>query len=362
MSKNNENQEAKSDRNLFFEGRIKEIEQEIINFQLELARSNSQSESLQKIISSLLLHGKLTQSQIKKLVNLSKSTVSTGLLNLVNLGHIKKEKIQGSREYNYFISTAYKESMNNALGSLENDIHFLEPKILELTNNYSPKLKGFDLLTNRINEIIRVFLLYQKTLEKFENNAIEISNKDTSVDLTEKDIRTIDEEFDPGIKLLENEIIDHFLYNSAYSTMEELTNHVYIYFFTRKVLTQKKLRELTGLSLGKISQIVKFLTEMDAIEILDKNELKSIIPADKLRLQIYSMNSIQTSFFKSALVSGNKILQSKTKFEKFYSELVEYKAELNVLNGYEKVLEVLDGYVKFFALVQEIMQIYKNFI
>ena len=74
------------------------------------------------------------------------------------------------------------------------------------------------------------------------------------------------------------------------------------------------------------------------------------------------MNSIQTSFFKSALVSGNKILQGKTKFEKFYSELVEFKAELNVLNGYENVLEVLDGYVKFFALVQEIMQIYKNFI
>ena len=71
--------------NIYFQGRIKEIEQDIIKFQLNLARSTNQSESLQKIISTLLLHGKLTQSQIKKLAILSKSTISTGLLNLLEL-------------------------------------------------------------------------------------------------------------------------------------------------------------------------------------------------------------------------------------------------------------------------------------
>ena len=125
MSKYNEKPEKKSDNTLFFEGRIKEIEKELVDFQLELTKSNSQSESLQKIISVLLFHGKLTQTQIKKLAMLSKSTISTGLLNLVNIGHVKKEKIQGSREYNYFISPAYKASMNNALGSLDNEIQLV---------------------------------------------------------------------------------------------------------------------------------------------------------------------------------------------------------------------------------------------
>ena len=59
---------------------------------------------------------------------------------------------------------------------------------------------------------------------------------------------------------------------------------------------------------------------MQAIERLDKLKLKSIIPADKLRQQIYSMNSIQKSFFKSGLASGNKILQINTKFEKLKNE------------------------------------------
>ena len=204
MSKINENRVHKSEGNLFFEGRIKDIEQEITNYQLEFARSNSQSESLQKILTTLLLHGKLTQSQIKKIVQLSKSTISTSLLNLFNLGHVKKKKIQGSREYLYFLSSAYVDSMNNALGSLEKEIQFLEKKLLELTNKYTQDYKGFNLLTTRIEEIIRVFILYQKLLEKLNNNNdMEIKNEELFSNLTKEDIEGIDEEFSPEIKQTE---------------------------------------------------------------------------------------------------------------------------------------------------------------
>lgn len=361
MSKKNEKQEARSDENLLFEGRIREIEQEIVNFQLELARSNFQSETLQKIISALLIHGKLTQSQIKQLANISKSTISTGLLNLVNLGHVKKEKIQGSREYKYFISPAYKESMTNALGSLENEIQFLQTKLLELTNGFSPEFKGFVLLTSRIMKIIQTFSVYQKILEKLEDDTIKISSNEPILDITEEDIKKIDEVFDFEIKRVEDEIIDFFLYNSAYSTMEELTMRVYIYFFTRKVLTQKRLRELTGLSLGKISQIIKFLIEMGIIERLNKKKNKNIIPANKLRQKIYSMNSIQRSFFRSGLISGNKILKSKTKFEELKNELEINKTELMALNGYENIREVLDIYFRLFSIFHKVEQLFKEF-
>jgi len=252
--------------------------------------------------------------------------------------------------------------MNNALGSLENEIQFLKTKLLELTKNYSSKLKGFDLLTIRVKEIIRVFAIYQKLLEKFDDDTIEISNEDTTSDITEEDIRNIDEEFDSAIKQVEDEIIDHFLYNSAYSTMEELTMLVYVYFFTRKVLTQKKLRYLTGLSLGKISQIIKFLTELQIIEDLDKIELKSIIPTDKMRQKIYSMNSIQRSFFRSSLNSGKKILQSQNKFEVLKNELVENKLEFETLNGYRRILGVLDNYLKLFSIFNKVEHLFKDFI
>ena len=354
--------EKASENNLFFEGRIRDIEQEIINFQLNIANSTSQSDSLQKIISYLLFHEKLTQSQIKKLASLSKSTISTGLLNLMNIGYVKKEKIQGSREYQYFISANYKESFYNVLGNLEKDIQFLEIILLELKNNHSPNEKGFTLLLKRIEEIIRVFGIYQKIIDKLEDDSIEIDNKDPALDLTINDIRNIDIEFSYEIKHLEDEIIDHFLYNSAYATMDELTMQIYTYFLTRKVLTQKRLRNLTGLSLGKISQIINFLLELQVIERLDKKKLREIIPTDKMRQQFYSMNSIQKSFFKSGLTSGKILIQNKRKFEELKNELITKESEIKKLNGYKKVYEVLDNYIELFSNFHRLEQIYMKFI
>lgn len=360
MSKNNGKSENKSKDTLFYEGRIKEIELELIDYQLDLARSHSQSESLQKIITSLLLHGKLTQSQIKKLAILSKSTISTGLSNLMNIGHIKKEKIQGSREYTYIISSAYKDSMNNAFGSLDKEIQFLDVKLLELTNKYSTDYKGFSLLSNRIEEVIRVFILYQKLLEKLENDNIEIKNKDSVLRLTKEDIKIIDDIFNPKIKQIEDEIIDFFLYNSAYSTLDEFTLRIFVYFLTRKVLTQKKLRYLTGLSLGKVSQVVNSLIELGMIEKVNKKEMSKIIPADKMRQHFYSMNSIQKGFFRSAINSEKRILQNKTKFEELRSELVANESELKNLNGYENVLEVLDNYFRLVSIFQNAEHLFKE--
>ena len=59
--------------------------------------------------------------------------------------------------------------------------------------------------------------------------------------------------------------------------MEDLTMRVYVYFFTRNVLTQKKLRVLMGLSLGNVSQIINLLTELQVIERLDKKKLRLFI-------------------------------------------------------------------------------------
>ena len=117
--------EKKSETNLVFKGRIKEIEQELLKYQLDLARFRSQSISLQKIIFVLTMHRELTQTQIHHLTKLSKSTISTGLSNLINIGHVRKRKITGSKEYLYFVSSVFIESMNHAFGSLENDLLFL---------------------------------------------------------------------------------------------------------------------------------------------------------------------------------------------------------------------------------------------
>ena len=250
--------------------------------------------------------------------------------------------------------------MYHAFGSLEREIQFLELKLLELNRNYSSENKGFDLLYNRINELKYVFEKYQKLIENFNDDSIEVEYEDTSLDLVEEDIRNIDIEIDPEIKKVEDEVIDFFLYNSAYSGLDELTNQVYVYFFTRKILTQKKIRYLTGLSLGKVSQILKFMIDLQMIEKLDKKRYKIIIPDEMMRQQFYSMISIQSCFFKSALESGKMMLLYEKKFENYRKELSD-KEELKFLNGYENILEMIESYLKLFSITKKVEDLYKKF-
>ncbi|MCP4761371.1 MAG: helix-turn-helix transcriptional regulator [archaeon] len=361
MLEKNENTGKKEGEDIFFEGRIKEIEQELINYQLELAKTNSQSESLQKIITTLIFHGELTQSQIKKLAILSKSTISTSLANLLNLGFVKKEKIKGSREYRYFLSSIYINSMNNALGSLENDILFFKKKLSNLRENYNSTYKGFDLVSSRLEEIIRVFNIYQKLIENVEIEKPMIKKDEKINELTSQDFNGIDELFDPKIRQIEDEIIDFFLYESVYSTMDEFVLRVFVYFLIRKIFTQKKLRDLTGLSLGKISQVVNFLIEAGMIDKVSKKKIKKIIPVDKIRQKFYSMNSIQTGFFRSGIVSGKKILMKKTEFEKLRNELISNESELRLLKGYKDVLKFLNSYFESTMVFEKLIKLFEQF-
>jgi hypothetical protein len=250
--------------------------------------------------------------------------------------------------------------MNNALGSLESEIQFFKQKLAELKKKYTSNSNGFILLTKRLEELIRVYELYQDILDKLTHDKIDIESYDPTPNLTKEDLLQIDDIFDPEIKQVEDEIIDFYTYDSAYSTLEEFTLQVFVYFHTRRVLTQEKIRFLTGLSLGKVSEIVNFLIEMQVIEKLNRKQLAKIIPDKIKRQQIYALNSIQKSFFKSALKSGDRILQYKTKFEEFKNELISGESKLKTLNGYDNVLRVLDNYFKLISLIEKVGYLFEE--
>ena len=144
--------------------------------------------------------------------------------------------------------------------------------------------------------------------------------------------------------------------------MDELFLEIYVYFFTRNVLTQEKIRQLTGLSLGKVSQIIGALIEINAIEELDKVKMHDIIPENKSRQKIYSMNSIQISFFKSALNSGNNILKSYNHFKSLRDELKIKKSKLKNRCGYNEVLQVLENYFKLMGFFDKSVKIFRDLI
>ena len=347
---------SKKKDTLIFEGKLKDIEKKIIDYYKERANFTGQSDTLSTIIGYLSIHGDLTQSQLKMLTNYSKSTISTGLSNLLNIGYVKKNKISGKREYQYSLSFTDNNSIDDALGSAELEINFLQEKIRELDIQFTKKEEGYELLMNRLNQNLQVFVLYQKSLEiiknsgKFEN--IEIESKVEEF-LTANDFKLILTEFDPKLKEFENEIIDFFKYQTAYSTMEEFMFIIFYYFITRKILTQSKIQELTRLSLGKISQVVNDLKRKGHINKIEKEKYKKIIPKELERQKIYAMISIKKSFFLSGINSLKEMLKWEDEFNLIQINLEENKDELEKLQGYHVLKKIIRNYL-------DLMQIYKT--
>ncbi|MFX0072380.1 MAG: hypothetical protein ACFFAO_14945 [Candidatus Hermodarchaeota archaeon] len=347
---------SKNTENLFFEGKLRDYENTIIEYYKERADFTGQSNTLSTIIGYLSIHGRLTQTQLKKLTGFSKSTISTGLSNLINVRYIKKEKITGKREYEYYLSFNSQDSIDDALGTVELEINFFKEKIRELETKFTERHKGYDLLLTRLIKILEVFEIYQNSLKNLTkpNESILFNCEQIEAEvLTAKDIDYLLEDLDPEIKGFENSLIDFFKYQSAYSTLKDYMLIVFVYFITRKVLTQGKIKTLTGLSVGKISEVVNYLIKKGHIIRIDKEKYRELIPKELERQKIYGMLSIKESFFVSGIKSLDEMLKWENKFVSINAELNSRKGELELLHGYQKIKTKVNEFIT-------LMSIYKN--
>ncbi len=336
--------------------KLQDYEAKIIEYYVERANFSGQSNTLATIIGFLSIYGSLTQNQLKFLTGFSKSTISTGLANLINVNYVKKEKLTGKREYEYILYFDSQDSIDDALGSVKLEIDFFTLKIKELEKRYTKKNKGYDLLLERMREALEVFELYQETLKyiKIPDLKSKIENKSSNEKfLTVKDLQYILENLDPEIKRIENTIVDFFKFESAYSTLKEFVLIVFVYFILRKVLTQNKIRELTGLSVGKISQVVNHLITKGHIIQINKEEYKDLIPDQLERQNIYAMISIKNSFFQSGINSLREMIKWDKKFSAIEEELDINRDKLEKLYGYDLIKSKVSDFV-------EVMQIYKK--
>ncbi|MFX1274476.1 MAG: hypothetical protein ACFFBP_01035 [Promethearchaeota archaeon] len=309
----------------------------------------------------LLVYGKLTQGQLKHLTRFSKSTISTGLSTLINIGQARKEKIQGSRESYYFIAPISQKSIDFALGTMEKEIEYFKVKIKDLENSSLTNKKGYKLLLKRLKDAIDVYEIYQNILEILKNPSSPVDLKfrrQHKKSLTFEDFNNITMQFDPKLKKIEDDIIDFFMYESAYSVLSEFTLMIYVFFITRGILTQERIRELTGLSLGKVSQVVNTLAKNGLIEKVDKEQYSEIIPEKLKRQTIYSMSSIKDSLFISGINSFKEMIKWENKFKIIKSEMTEDKEELGKLCGYKKILSSIDSYLEILPLYKKASSIF----
>lgn len=348
-----------------FEGRIRDFEKEILKSRLEIARFSSLSNTMGKILAYISLYQRLTQSQLKLLTKYSKSTVSTNLTTLIKIDYVRKEKIKGSREYEYFISPPSRMSIDFALGSVEKEISFLKNKLKELNNKQLESKKGYKLVSVRLRHLLDVFECYQEIIETLKNpdTNIKPSLKEKHVkSLSSEDFYNLELNFDPEIKKIEEDLLDFFMYKSAYSTLEEFTLIIYTLFLLRKVLTQERIRELTGLSLGKVSQVVNALIRNGLNNKVDKIRYQDYIPEEIKRQTIYSMASIKDAFFISGINSLEDMIESEKLMYHIKSELNDNKESLEKLNGYDQVLTYVKNYLAIIPIYKRAVSLFSELL
>ncbi|MFX0070183.1 MAG: hypothetical protein ACFFAO_03745, partial [Candidatus Hermodarchaeota archaeon] len=122
-------------------------------------------------------------------------------------------------------------------------------------------------------------------------------------------------------------------------------------FITRKTLTQEKLRELTELSAGKVSQEIGTLLELEIIDIINISE------SGKLT---YRMNSITSAFLKISFSILTEYIKWKEKLDQIYSEMTDQKEIIKTHNGYKEILNVVKIFLKAMPIYEKLYYVVKE--
>ena len=165
-----------------------------------------------------------------------------------------------------------------------------------------------------------------------------------------------EEQFDPEVKKIENEIIETLLKYTVFSIRGEITSKILFYFITRKDLTQSELQYLTGFSAGKISQELNNFLEFNLIKISKKS-----------KPWIYTMESVVAETISRAISLLKTNLKWEPKFLEIKKELEDNREEFQKLNGYDEVKDFLEvnlmrfsGFKKIIKLWEDLKKKYEN--
>lgn len=155
----NSNETQESD--FKFKGKIKEYEKTLIKFFIDIGKNKDTPAKVQEILGYLIIHNKLSQSNLKELTDYSTGTISTTLSNLIELGVVKKERIAMSNMYLYSmigdLPKIFEKSSDVSIEQFTLISKFVENKLGELE-----EFKGKDGYSNLHTQINMLLDGYKK--------------------------------------------------------------------------------------------------------------------------------------------------------------------------------------------------------
>ena len=349
------------ENNHLFDAKLRKYEDKLVEIFLDIGQSKRANPKMSAIASYLLIHGKLTQKEIKELTGFSMGTVSTYLSVMTGTEHFQKQRIDRTHTFTYSFSgklevltTRALEVAVSSLGSIE---IYLKNKIETLKKLIGQSKKGAKHLSQRIDELIESFEIYKKIFssdgilseEIQKQYSTKSSERSKYVHNDMKEIR-----FDEEVHLIESDIINHLLASPMFSNRDPMFIKILGYFMTRKYLTQETLNEITGLSSGKISEEVNQLLENKLIyreEISPKGKIT--YGADSLILIRLSRHII------NRITKWEKELEiMKLELENNKSELENLEAFAQIYKIYDYILGVIAEYSEYVKKIDKLIELY----
>ncbi|MHA2180972.1 MAG: hypothetical protein ACXAAH_06080 [Promethearchaeota archaeon] len=159
----------------------------------------------------------------------------------------------------------------------------------------------------------------------------------------------IEDQFDPEVQQIENEIIQEVLKYNIFTIRGEITSKILLYFITRKNLSQSDLQKLTGFSAGKISQVLNNFLTFNLISISKKS-----------KPWIYTMESVVAETFERSITLLKTNLTWESKFLKMKEDIVIRQDDLKKLNGFDKVRAFLDSNLMRFTGFKSIIMLWED--
>jgi DNA-binding transcriptional regulator GbsR (MarR family) len=159
-----------------FEGKMRDYEKRLIDLIIGITESKERSSTIYKIIGYLLIHGSLTQKQLKDLTGFSLGKISANLNAMVSAGGLEKNLIKGTHTYAYSSGGDISQVLSRT-SFLKFDTNvklkeFVEAKIAELEKEELQSKSGCEILLKRMYEMRDFVKLHRKLLEALTSSDI----------------------------------------------------------------------------------------------------------------------------------------------------------------------------------------------
>ncbi|MHA2391702.1 MAG: MarR family transcriptional regulator [Promethearchaeota archaeon] len=346
-----------------FSFKLRKYENIIVEFLLDIAESKRVNPKISTISSYLLIHGKLTQKELKKLTGFSMGSISTLLSVMIGTGAYKKERIPHTHTYLYSfpgnledLTTKGIEIALSSFGSLE---RYLKNKKKQLNIFKKQSKEGSEHLLQRIDELLETFEAYKVLFPRMVLNPNDESEKNNETEefiLTKmKESKPRKIKFDPEVYIIEDDMLNQLAASPMFSSRDPMFIRILGYFITRKYLTQKTLQRVTGLSAGKISEEVNLLLENGLIEKADVSDKGKIT---------YGAESAGVLFLKFSRSIISKMVKWEKTLQQMSLELNTNRGKLENLDGYSRIykmndflLESISSYKRFIGMVDKIIKV-----